>query len=270
MNMNLNAKALKIRRLIIKMIAHAGSGHPGGSLSIVEILSALFFGGNDVGDFNPKNPKRDKFILAKGHSCPTLYAVYALKKWIQQKELWTLRQPNSRLQGHPEKTKLPILETSSGSLGQGLSVGIGMALSSKLDKMDNRIFVLMSDGEQQEGQTMEAIMTAAHYKLDNLIGIIDMNKLQSDGAIENIKSLGNLKKRYKNFGWETFETDGHNIKKLIRVIQKARKHYNGKPKIILAHTIKGKGVSFMENKAKWHAKQITMQDKKRALEELSI
>jgi len=266
--MDLNKKANQIRKLIIKMIAKAGSGHTGGSLSIVEILTALFWGGTEVGRFNPRDNNRDYFILSKGHACPALYAVYALKNWIDKKELWALRQADSRLQGHPDKRKLPLVETSSGSLGQGLSIGVGIALSAKLDKTQQKIFVLMSDGEQQEGQTMEAMMSAAHFKLDNLIGIIDINKLQSDGPTRKIKNLGDLKNKYKSFGWQTFKVNGHNSKKIIKTIKKARKKENNKPKIILAQTIKGKGISFMENKLKWHASPINNKQKKQALKEL--
>jgi len=251
----LEKKANKIREYIIEMLAEAGSGHPGGSLSIVEILVALYFGGI--------LEKQDKFILSKAHCCPALYAVFAELGLIPKQELLTLRKLGSRLQGHPDRLKLPLVETSGGSLGQGLSIGIGMALAEKA----RRVFVLMSDGELEEGQIWEAVMTAVHYDLDNLIGIVDINGLQIDGWTEHVKSLENLKEKYQSFGWHVLEVDGHNIKNLINAFYEAE-HVHNKPTVILAHTIKGKGVSFMENKCEWHGKAPTKEEARKALDEL--
>lgn len=254
--MNLKKKANLIRQDIIKMLAEAGSGHPGGSLSIVEILVALNFGGA-LG-------KDDKFILSKGHCCPALYSVFARKNLMPKEELKTLRKLGSRLQGHPDRLKLPFLETSSGSLGQGLSIGIGMALAARLNGEKWRTYILMSDGEQEEGQTMEAMMFAAQYKIDNLTGIIDVNGLQIDGWTVEVMGGERLKERYEAFGWHIEDIDGHNIQQIINACNEV-KNIHGQPSVILAHTTKGKGVSFMENKVEWHGKA---PDKKQAAEAL--
>jgi len=244
-----------IRQDIIKMLAQAGSGHPGGSLSIVEILTALYFGG--------VLEKQDKFILSKGHCCPALYAVFAKLGLIPKAELMTLRQLGSRLQGHPDRVKLPLLETSSGSLGQGLSIGIGMALADK----SRRIYVLMSDGEQEEGSTLESMMFAAQHKIDNLTGIIDINGLQIDGPTVEIMGGDKLEERYQAFGWHIEDIDGHNIQAIIDACQEVKNIHN-QPSVILCHTTKGKGVSFMENKIEWHGKAPNKDEAKKALEEL--
>lgn len=247
--------ANRIRQEIIKMLAEAGSGHPGGSLSIVEILVALYFGGI--------LEKEDKFILSKGHCCPALYAVWAELGLIAKEELMTLRKLNSRLQGHPDRLKLPLLVTSSGSLGQGLSIGIGLALADK----SRRIYVLMSDGEQEEGQTMEAMMFASHYKIDNLTGIVDLNGLQIDGPTVEVMAGDKIESRYKAFGWHVEDIDGHNIQAIIDACREVKNIHN-QPAVILAHTTKGKGVSFMENKLEWHGKAPTKEEAEKALEEL--
>lgn len=265
---NLDKLANQIRQDIIKQLAEAGSGHPGGSLSIVEILVSLYFGG--ILNFDSQNtddPNRDRFILSKAHCCPALYAVFYRLGLIKHQELMTLRKLGSRLQGHPDRLKFSYVETSGGSLGQGLSIGCGMALSAKMDNAKWRTYVLMSDGEQEEGQIWEAVMTANHYDLDNLCAFIDINGLQIDGSTEHVKSLECLKEKYENFGWHTIEVDGHNIQNIIDSCNQAR-HVQNKPTIILAHTIKGKGVSFMENIASWHGTAPNKQEAERALAEL--
>jgi len=253
--MKMEKTANLIRQDIIKMLAQAGSGHPGGSLSIVEILTALYFG--------KVLEKQDKLILSKAHCCPALYAVFAELGLIPKEELLTLRKFGSRLQGHLDRLKLPLLETSGGSLGQGLSIGIGMALADK----SRRVYVLMSDGEQQEGSTLEAMMFASHYKLDNLTAIIDINGLQIDGPTVEVMAGDKLEERYEAFGWHIEDIDGHNIQQIINACQEI-KNIHGQPSVILAHTTKGKGVSFMENKLEWHGKAPTKEEAESALKEL--
>ena len=265
---NLDKLANQIRQDIIEELLSAGSGHPGGSLSIVEILVSLYFGG--VLNFDSKKPhdkNRDRFVLSKAHCCPALYAVFYRLGLIKHSELMTLRKLGSPLQGHPDRFKLPLMETSGGSLGQGLSIACGMALAGKMDNSKYRTYVLMSDGEQEEGQTWEAVMTAAHYDLDNLVGIIDLNGLQIDGSTEHVKSLENMKNRYESFGWNVIEVDGHNIQSLINAFHQAE-HVHSKPVLILARTVKGKGVSFMENAAEWHGIAPKAEEAERALAEL--
>ena len=244
----LEKHAREIRRQILKMLSTAGSGHTGGSLSCVEIILSLF---SCILRHKPKDPKwknRDRFLLSKGHACPTLYTVLSEFGYFSKKELTTLRKLGSSLQGHPQ-FGLPGLEASTGSLGMGLSIANGMALSAKLDKKsDVRIYCLMGDGELNEGQIWEAAMTAAHYKLDNICGIVDFNKLQIDGFLCDVKGIEPLAKKWESFGWEVFEVGGHDFTQLVDAYNKAANIKN-KPSIILAHTIKGKGVSFIENKA---------------------
>lgn len=257
-----------IRQDIIFMLAEAGSGHPGGSLSIVEILVALYFGG--VLKHDPKNRiclERDRFILSKAHCCPALYSVLARAGYFPLEELKTLRKLGSRLQGHTDRIKFPYAETSGGSLGQGLSIGIGMALAAKLDNACWRTYVLMSDGEQEEGQTMEAMMAAAQYKIDNLTAIIDVNGLQIDGWTIEVMGGEKLKERYLASGWHVLEANGHDIEELIHLFDEA-KNIHRQPTVILARTTKGKGVSFMENKLEWHGKAPTKEEAQKALAEL--
>ena len=243
--------ARRMRIDIVKMIGAAGSGHPGGSLSEVELLVALFF---KVLRHDPKNPKweqRDRFILSKGHGCPALYSVYAEAGYIDHSLLPTLRKLGSPLQGHPDRRFLPILEASTGSLGQGISIGIGMALAAKLDKDDYHTFVMVGDGEVQEGQNWEAAMFAGFHKLGNLTVIIDNNHQQLDDFTDKILSLKPLAEKWKAFGWDVIEIDGHDLAQVIPALEKARAATD-KPTCIVANTIKGKGVSFMENNIKWH------------------
>jgi transketolase len=249
----LEAIALTIRRHIISMLAAAGSGHPGGSLSAVEILVSLYF---EVMRHDPGNPaweERDRFILSKGHACPVVYATLAEAGYFPVEELQTLRAFGSRLQGHPDRKKLPGLEASTGSLGQGLSIASGMALGFKMDGKSNRVYCLMGDGELDEGQIWEAAMTAAHYKLDNLCGIVDRNGLQIDGWTCDVKSLEPLADKWRAFGWNVIEVDGHDVCDLVRAFGRFR-HSHFKPAVIIAHTVKGKGVKSMENEAGWHGK----------------
>lgn len=258
--------AVAIRKDILKMLTLAGSGHTGGSLSIVEILVALYY---YVLKDDPKKPQwreRDRFLLSKGHGCPALYAILAEKGYFDKEKLWTLRKLGSQLQGHPQ-LGLPGIEISSGSLGQGLSIANGMALAARLDKLDIRIYCLMGDGETNEGQVWEAAMTASHYKLDNVCAIIDYNKLQIDGFCCDVKDMGTYFDKWENFGWHTIETDGHDILKLEEAFDKA-KTVKGKPTVIIAHTIKGKGVSFVENKVEWHGIAPKKEEYERAIKEL--
>jgi transketolase len=262
----LQRKAVEIRKDILKMLTAAGSGHTGGSLSIVEILVALYYYALKNDPKNPNWKERDLFLLSKGHACPALYAVLAEKGYFPKEDLWGLRKFGSRLQGHPQ-LGLPGIEISSGSLGQGLSIANGMALAARIDKLPNRIYCLMGDGETNEGQVWEAAMTAAHYKLDNVCAIIDYNKLQIDGFCCDVKNMGAYIDKWKDFGWYTIETDGHDIQKLIDAFDKA-KTVKLMPAVIIAHTVKGKGVSFVENKVEWHGIAPKKEDYERAIKEL--
>jgi len=264
----LQSIAKEVRKDIIRMTGNAGSGHPGGSLSCVEILITLFF---KIMRHDPKNPKwedRDRFILSKGHGAPALYAVLAQSGYISREELLTLRKINSRLQGHPDKRFLDILEVSTGSLGQGLSVGVGIALAGKIDKKDYRVYVLIGDGESQEGQVWEAAMFSSFHKLDNLCAIMDYNKFQLDGKISEILDIEPVIKKWESFGWKVFEVNGHSFEELIEAFNEAKK-IKDKPQIIIAHTIKGKGVSFMEGNNHFHGRAPNKEEEKRALEEIS-
>ncbi len=264
----LKALAQEIRLNLIKMLAAAGSGHPAGSLGIVEILTALYFG--NLLKYRPKNPQwpqRDRFLLSAGHLCPALYAILAKAGYFAQEELSTLRQLGSRLQGHTHRQTPPGVEISAGSLGQGLSMACGMALAAKMDKHNYQVVCLTSDGEHDEGQLWEAVMFAAKYKLNNLLNIVDRNHIQIDGQTEIIMPLEPLREKYKAFNWRVIEINGHNFGQIINAYQEAKKNKN-KPTVIIAKTIPGKGVSFMENKAEWHGKTPTEEEAKKAIEEL--
>lgn len=260
-------KAKAIRRHILTMIHAAQSGHPGGSLSATEILASLYFG---VMRIDPKNPQwedRDRFVLCKGHAAPVLYATLAERGFFPVEELVTLRQINSRLQGHPDMKSTPGVDMSTGSLGQGLSVANGMAIAAKLERKDWRVYALMGDGEQQEGQVWEAAMAAAHYKLDNVTAFLDNNGLQIDGCIDQVLSPYPLVDKWTAFGWHVIVVDGHNLKVIIDAVAEA-KTIVGKPTIIIAKTIKGKGVCAMENVADWHGKAPNQAELDAALLEL--
>ena len=258
--------ANEIRKDVLKMLTEAGSGHTGSSLSCVEIIESLY--GYKL-RYDPKKPHkddRDRFVLSKGHGCPALYATLAYHGFFSKDKLMTLRKLGSDLQGHPQ-LGLPGLEASTGSLGQGISIANGMALSGKLDKKDYRVYCLLGDGETNEGQVWEAAMTAAHYSLDNLCAIIDYNKLQIDGFLCDVMDLFSMEDKWKAFGWHVIETDGHDFNKLTDALDKAE-NLKDKPTVILAHTIKGKGVSFIENKAEWHGIAPKPDELERALKEL--
>jgi len=247
----LKEKAQEMRRLIVESIAEAGSGHPGGSLSLVEIMSYLYFFEAKLSDADPLCPERDYIILSKGHAAPVLYAALASKGYLPAEELLTLRKLGSRLQGHPDMRKLPGVEMSTGSLGQGLSVANGLALGLRLQKKPNRVFAILGDGELQEGQIWEAALSASHFKLANLTAIVDNNGLQIDGLTSDVKSLHPLAEKWQAFGWQTITVDGHNYHDLYRGFRIER---DDRPLVIIARTVKGKGVSYMENVADWHGK----------------
>jgi len=264
----LQAIAKRVRRAIVQMTGEAKSGHPGGSLSQVEILVTLFFGGVMQHDpANPQWPDRDRFILSKGHGCPALYAVLAEAGYAPIDQLNTLRKLGSMYQGHPDKRFLPVLEASTGSLGQGLSIGLGMALAGRLDSRPVRVYVVLGDGEIQEGQIWEAAMFGAYHKVDNLVAVVDYNKLQLDGFIKDIMELEPLVPKWRAFGWHVIELDGHDLKALEAAFAEAAT-VKGKPTVIIAHTIKGKGVSFMENSPKFHGVAPTKDEVAQALKEL--
>ena len=265
--------AKEVRRLIIQMLMRAGSGHPGGSLSATDLVTCLYFGsyseGSSILRHIPKQPDwpgRDRFHMSKGHCCPLWYAILAKSGYFSIKELWTLRKFGSLLQGHPDR-RTPGVDVGSGSLGQGLSVGLGISLAAKIDKMHYRVYVLLGDGEIQEGNIWEAAMAAVHYNCDNLCAILDYNRFQIDGKIEDIMNLEPLPDKWRAFGWYVIEIDGHNIKKILRAFQEAR-NKKKRPTIIIAHTIKGKGVSFMENVVDFHGRAPTPQEAEIALREL--
>ena len=262
----LKKKAIDLRRDILKMLEKAGSGHTGGSLSMVEILVALYYMRMNIDPKDHRSRERDKFVLSKGHGCPALYAVLADLGFFPKEELWTLRKLGSRLQGHPQ-FGLPGLEISSGSLGQGLSVAVGLAIADRIDGVDARVYCLMGDGETNEGQVWEAAMTAAHYKLDRLCAIIDFNKLQIDGFCCEVKHMGEYRDKWEKFGWHAVEVDGHDIERLDKVFDEVRA-VKGKPQVVIAHTVKGKGVSFVENKVEWHGIAPKKEELEKALTEL--
>jgi len=264
---SLEERAKVIRRHVIRMLAKAGSGHPGSSLSTVDLLVALFYNKLKHNPQQPAWPDRDRFVLSKGHGCPALYAVLAEKGYFGIDKLDTLRQFGSILQGHPCMKTTPGIEISGGSLGQGLSVGLGIALAAKLDKKDYRTYVMLGDGEIAEGQVWEAAMAASHYKADNLCAIIDQNGLQIDGFIHEIMSSYPIPDKWQGFGWHVIEINGHDYKAISSAYDEAEK-VKGRPTVIVAKTIKGKGVSFMENQVDWHGKAPTKEEAERALAEL--
>jgi len=262
----LEDKAKQIRRLIIQMLAKAGSGHPGGSLSATDLITALYFSVLRYNSKDPSWPDRDRFHMSKGHCCPLLYAVLAESGYFSKDKLLTLRQLGSMLQGHPDR-RTPGVEAASGSLGQGLSVGLGMSLAGKMDKKDYRVYVLMGDGETQEGNIWEAAMASAHYKCDNLCAILDYNGFQIDGKICDIMGLEPIVAKWQSFGWHTIEINGHDMKQILSAFEQAQK-IKAKPTIIIARTVKGKGVSFMENVCDFHGRAPTKEEAEKALEEL--
>lgn len=258
-----------MRRDIITMVASAHSGHPGGSLSSVEIVATLYSEIMRHDPARPDMPERDRFVLSKGHAAPVLYAALAEHGYLSREELLTLRQLGSRLQGHPDMRKLPGVEVSTGSLGQGLALANGMALALRLDgNMDPTVFCLLGDGELQEGSVWEAAMAAAHYELDNLVAIVDLNGLQIDGPTCEVMGLGNVPEKFAAFGWTVITCDGHAVAELISAFERAKADKSG-PVVIVARTMKGRGVSFMENLCDWHGKAPNADEAARALAELA-
>ncbi len=265
------SKAARMRRDIVEMIAAAGSGHPGGSLSAADIVATLYFGGVLRHDpANPEWPERDRFVLSKGHAAPVLYAALAEAGYFGRDHLATLRKLGSILQGHPDSKKTPGVEVSTGSLGQGLSIAAGLAAGLRQNPDDDRaVFCLLGDGELQEGQVWEAAMFAAHHGLGNLVAIVDDNGLQIDGACSEVMCLGHIAAKFVAFGWKAAEVDGHDIPALHDALAAAKSHSEG-PTVVVAHTIKGKGVSFMENEAGWHGKAPSADELATALAELAL
>ena len=263
----LKVKAREIRRAILTMIHRANSGHPGGSLSAVEIVVALYYHLMRHDPRDPRRPDRDRFILSKGHCAPVLYAVLADCGYFPKEDLETFRRPGSHLQGHPAQHKTPGVEASTGTLGLGLSTGLGMALAAKLRRQSHYYYILCGDGEVQEGQVWEAAMFGRKYALDNVIAFIDRNYLQTDGHTEQVMPLDPLAAKWRAFDWNTYEIDGHNLEEIIETVRHARS-VRGRPAMIVARTTKGKGVSFMENDAGWHGKPPTREEYERAMKEL--
>lgn len=263
----LKEMAKKLRRHVVTMIARAGSGHPGGSLSAADIITALYFRVLRYKPEDPRWPERDRFILSKGHAAPILYAALAEAGYFPVEELATLRRLDSRLQGHTDSNLTPGVEMSAGSLGMGLSFAIGVALAARLDSRAYRTYVLLSDGECEEGQTWEAALFAAHFKVDNLTAMIDFNGMQLSGWVRDIMNLEPLAQKWEAFGWHTIEIDGHDFDQILGALEAAEK-VKGKPTVIIARTVKGKGVSFMENNVAFHGKAPTLEEAERALKEL--
>jgi transketolase len=263
----MEAIAKRVRRHIVSMIGKAGSGHPGGSLSAVEIVTALYLKVLRHKPSDPCWPDRDRFVLSKGHAAPMLYAVLAECGYLPVDELLTLRQLDSRLQGHTDCTVTPGVEMSAGALGQGLSFAIGVALAGRLNLQDYRVYVLLGDGECDEGQVWEAAMAAAHFKLDNMVAIVDNNGLQIDGWNRDVMNLDPFNEKWRAFGWHVIEVDGHNFARLTQAFDKA-KSVKGQPTVVIAHTVKGKGVSFMENNPDFHGKAPNAEEVEIALREL--
>ncbi len=258
--------ALGVRKDILNMTTAAGSGHPGGSMSATDILVCLYFNTMRHDPGKPDWPNRDRFVLSKGHAAPALYAVLAECGYFSKKLLPSLRKLGSPLQGHPDMKRLPGIEMSTGSLGQGLSAALGMAMGCRLDGKRNRIFCLIGDGESQEGQIWEAAMAAAHNRLDNVTVIMDENRLQIDGPTDEIMNVTNQRARWRAFGWDTDVINGHDIDAILKLLHKSKE--KGKPRMIVAQTVKGKGVKFMENQLKYHGAPLSDDELKKAIKEL--
>nr|VFK25039.1 MAG: transketolase subunit A [Candidatus Kentron sp. MB]VFK35437.1 MAG: transketolase subunit A [Candidatus Kentron sp. MB]VFK77297.1 MAG: transketolase subunit A [Candidatus Kentron sp. MB] len=261
--------ARELRKAILQMIHHAGSGHVGGSLSCIDILTCLYFGEMRHYPFRADWPARDRFVLSKGHAAPALYAILARSGYIANHDLFQLRRLDSILQGHPDSRRCPGVEASSGSLGQGLSIAHGIALAIRDEPASPRVYVLLGDGELQEGQVWEAAMSAGHYRTHNLCALVDANGLQLDGAVRDIKNIEPISDKFTAFGWNAIDINGHNMQDILQALEQARAHREG-PTVIVARTVKGKGVSFIENKAAWHGKTPNDEQLRVALEELDI
>ena len=264
---DLQEKAKNIRKSIVEMVYSAASGHPGGSLSITDVFTALYFNELKIDVKNPKDENRDRVVLSKGHCSPALYSTLAEKGFFPKEDLNTFRKVDSYLQGHPDMKKIPGVDMTSGSLGQGLSIANGMALAGKLDNKDYRVYCICGDGEIQEGQIWEAAMSSSHYKLDNVCVIVDNNNLQIDGSVEDVMNPHPIDKKFESFGFNVLVINGHDFDEIIDAFEKA-KQTKGKPTAIIAKTTKGKGVSFMENQAGWHGKAPKEEEYKIAMEEL--
>ena len=260
-------QAAQVRKHIIDEVFSAASGHPGGSLSCTDILTVLYFHEMRVDVNNPRWEDRDRFVLSKGHCSPALYAVLAEKGFFPKEELLKFRSIDSFLQGHPSMKDVPGVDMSTGSLGQGISAAVGMALAGKIDKKDYRVYSILGDGEIEEGQVWEACMAAAHYKLDNLTAFLDHNGLQIDGKITEVMSPESVSEKFKAFGWKVIEVNGHEYVQIIEALEEAKKS-KGVPSMIVADTIKGKGVSFMENAAGWHGSAPNKEQRDQAIAEL--
>lgn len=259
--------AKRIRKNIVDMVYEAQSGHPGGSLSVADILTVLYFNQMNISVKNPKSENRDRLVLSKGHCSPALYSTLAERGFIAEESLKTFRKIDSNLQGHPDMNKVNGVDMTSGSLGQGLSVANGIAISAKIDKKDYRVYCVVGDGEIEEGQIWEACMTAGHYKLDNLCVIVDNNNLQIDGTVKEVMNIYPIKEKFESFGFTAFEVNGNNIEELIETFESAKKVENT-PTVIIAKTVKGKGISYMENNAKWHGKAPNEEEYKMALSDI--
>ncbi|MBC7241558.1 MAG: transketolase [Anaerolineae bacterium] len=259
--------AIEIRCDIIEMTCEAGAGHPGGSLSAADIVTALYFRIMRIDPQRPDWPDRDRFILSKGHACPVWYAALAERGYFDKSHLRTLRKLDSILQGHPDMRKTPGIDMTAGSLGHGLSAGVGMALAGRLLQKDYHVWVIVGDGEVQEGSIWEAAMAAAKWKLDNLTAILDRNHLQNDDCVDTEMPVEPLADKWRAFGWEVVEMDGHDMEQIVRTLEWAR-GFRGRPVMVIAHTIKGKGVSFMENQVVWHGKAPCREEAEQALREL--
>lgn len=258
-----------IRIGIIEQVYNANSGHPGGSLSCADILAVLYFNQMNIDSENPNAKGRDRFVLSKGHCAPALYAALARKGYFDKELLKSFRKVESNLQGHPDMKKVPGVDMSTGSLGQGLSAAVGMAIGSKMEHEGYRVYCLLGDGELEEGQVWEAAMSASKNKLDNLCAIVDYNTLQIDGNVEEVAGLKDIKEKFESFGFNVIEVNGHDIEALIHAFNSA-KHQKDMPSVIIAHTIKGKGVSFMEGKAEWHGKAPNQEQYEEAINELKL
>jgi len=263
----LKKTAANIRKGVIVATGSAGSGHPGGSLSIADIMAYLYFKEMRIDEKNPKDPDRDRFVMSKGHCAPALYSTLAERGFFPKEDLATFRKTDSYLEGHPSMNMVPGVDMSTGSLAQGLSTAVGMALAGKIDKKDYYVFVGMGDGELEEGLVWEASMAAAHYKLDNLICFVDYNGLQIDGKITEVMNPEPIAEKFEAFGWYVQSIDAHDFEQIEKAVKNAKKQ-KGKPNMIVAHSTKGKGVSFMENQADWHGKAPKPEERDKALAEL--
>lgn len=265
---DLERQCLILKKKVISMIYKAQSGHPGGSLSIADFVTALYFREMNVDPRHPEWEDRDRFVLSKGHVCPIQYAALAQRGYFDESVLDTLRKEGSILQGHPDMKKCPGIDISTGSLGQGFACGVGMAMAAKSDHKMYRVFVVLGDGECQEGEVWEAAQAANKYQLDNLVVIVDENHLQLDGTTEEVMPNLDLQAKFAAFGFETFGVDGHNMEEILAVLDKARTAKNGRPKCIVAQTVKGKGISFMENRCDWHGTAPNETQYRQAMQEL--